>query len=120
MSGAADPRSAARALRGLIESEADACDRALGLTAPLVDAFERARLFQLMVPGELGGLDADSDTLLDVFEGRFEIKMQTQTPRFKDAMSQFLYNSRQQHDAHPYSTWRYEMASKQLLQAFGA
>ena len=68
MSGATGPREAARALRGLIESEADACDRALSLTPALVDAFASARLFQIMVPRELGGLEADSDTLLDVFE----------------------------------------------------
>jgi alkylation response protein AidB-like acyl-CoA dehydrogenase len=58
----------ARALRPLIEAEADASDRALTLTRPLVDAFARERLFHLMVPAVLGGLDADSDVLLDVFE----------------------------------------------------
>jgi len=63
-----DSLADARALRGLIEAEAEACDRTLGLTQPLVDAFARARLFHLMVPRELGGLDAGSDTLLDVFE----------------------------------------------------
>jgi len=63
-----DPRADARALRSLVEAEADATDGALTLTPPLVDAFVRTRLFQLMVPQELGGLEADSDTLLDVFE----------------------------------------------------
>jgi alkylation response protein AidB-like acyl-CoA dehydrogenase len=58
----------ARALRPLIEAEADATDRALTLTPPLVAALARERFFHLMVPAELGGLDADCDTLLDVFE----------------------------------------------------
>jgi alkylation response protein AidB-like acyl-CoA dehydrogenase len=58
----------ARALRPLIEAEADASDRTLTLTRPLVDAFARERFFHLMVPAELGGLDADCDALLDVFE----------------------------------------------------
>jgi len=64
----ADLLSQARALRPLIEAEAEATDRALTLTRPLVDAFARTHLFHLMVPRELGGLDADSDVLLDVFE----------------------------------------------------
>jgi alkylation response protein AidB-like acyl-CoA dehydrogenase len=68
VNAASDPRAAARALRARIESEADACDLALGLTPALVDAVAQARLFQIMVPRELGGLDADCDTLLDVFE----------------------------------------------------
>ena len=64
----ADPRRQARELRPLIEAEADATDRALTLTEPLVDAFARTRLFHLMVPAQLGGLEADCDTILDVFE----------------------------------------------------
>lgn len=63
-----DLLSRARGLRALIESEADATDRQLTLSQPLVDAFARERFFHLMVPAELGGLDADSDSLLDVFE----------------------------------------------------
>jgi indole-3-acetate monooxygenase len=58
----------ARGLRELIEREADATDRALTLTPPLVEAFAAARLFHVMVPRELGGLEATSDQLLDVFE----------------------------------------------------
>ena len=64
----ADPLSEACALRPLIEAEADAANRDLTLTEPLVEAFTRTQLFHVMVPKELGGLEADSDTLLDVFE----------------------------------------------------
>ncbi len=63
-----DLRAEARGLRELIENQADACDRELTLTPPLVDAFARTHLFHLMVPRDLGGLEADSDTVLDVFE----------------------------------------------------
>ncbi len=68
MDAAPDYRAEARGLRELIESEADACDRELTLTPAIVDAFARARLFHLMVPRELGGAEADPDTILDVFE----------------------------------------------------
>jgi alkylation response protein AidB-like acyl-CoA dehydrogenase len=68
MSQTSDLRATARGLRERIEREADACDRALTLTQPIVDAFTRERFFHLMVPKELGGLEADASTLLDVFE----------------------------------------------------
>jgi alkylation response protein AidB-like acyl-CoA dehydrogenase len=58
----------ARALRPLIEAEADATDHALTLTPPLVEAFERSGLFHMMVPRSLGGHEADCDTVIDVFE----------------------------------------------------
>lgn len=63
-----DPRATARNLRPLVEAEADATDGALTLTRPLVDAFAQAGLFHLMVPRDLGGDEADPDTILDVFD----------------------------------------------------
>src|SRR5215813_4202963 len=57
---------------------------------------------------------------LDAIEGKYNIKRQKDTPLFKDAMSAFLENSRHQHAAHPNATRRYVVASKPLIQAFGA
>ena len=68
LSAPIDPLARARALRPLVESEADAADADLTLTKPVLDALARASLFQLMVPGEWGGLESDTDVLLDVFE----------------------------------------------------
>lgn len=58
----------ARSLRPVIEAESEATDRELTLTQPVLDALTEANLFHLMVPKELGGAEADSDTVLDVFE----------------------------------------------------
>jgi alkylation response protein AidB-like acyl-CoA dehydrogenase len=63
-----DPLSVARSLRSLVEGEADPTDRELTLTKPLVEAFAETGLNHLQVPQELGGIEADSDTALDVFE----------------------------------------------------
>jgi alkylation response protein AidB-like acyl-CoA dehydrogenase len=63
-----DPLGAARALRELIESEADRVDEKQTMTQPLVDALVESDLFRLLVPGELGGLEADPSTVLDVCE----------------------------------------------------
>jgi len=63
-----EPLAEARALRPLIEAQADATDDAITLTEPVVDAFVRSGLFHLMVPRALGGLEADPDTIIDVFE----------------------------------------------------
>jgi alkylation response protein AidB-like acyl-CoA dehydrogenase len=68
MTAPIDALAEARKLRPLIESEADAVDRELTLTKPLIEAFTDSKLFHLMVPAELGGLEADSDTIIDVFE----------------------------------------------------
>ncbi len=62
------PLEAARSLRPLIESEANAADEGLTLTPSVLDAFARTHLFHLMVPEAFGGLEADTDTILDVFE----------------------------------------------------
>jgi alkylation response protein AidB-like acyl-CoA dehydrogenase len=63
-----DPRALARSLRELIEGEAAASDAELTLSRPVIDAITRTRLFHLMVPRDFGGAEADSDTILDVFE----------------------------------------------------
>src|SRR4051794_5205976 len=63
-----DLLDAARSLRAVVEAEADATDRDTTLTPELVDAFAQSGLNHLQVPKELGGLEADVDTMLDVFE----------------------------------------------------
>lgn len=71
MSGPAtnvDPLAAAKALRPLIEAEADPTNRRLTLTAPVLAAFSDSMLFHMMVPEAFGGLEADIDTIIDVFE----------------------------------------------------
>jgi len=68
MTMAADLLEVARSLRPVIEAEADATDRDLSLTPPVLAALTDANLFHLMVPRDLGGAEADSDTVLDVFE----------------------------------------------------
>lgn len=57
-----------RSLRPLIEAEADATDRELTLTKPVIEALTETGLFHLMVPRALGGAEADCRTILDVFE----------------------------------------------------
>jgi len=63
-----DALAEAKKLRTLIEGEAAATENELTLTKPVVEAFSRTKLFHLMLPRELGGLEADSDTIIDVFE----------------------------------------------------
>ena len=58
----------ARSLRPLVEAEADACDRELTLTKPLIEAFTKTGLFHMMVPKALGGAEADCKTVIEVFE----------------------------------------------------
>ncbi len=58
----------ARALRPLIEAEADASDRELTLTKPVIEAFTKTGLFHMMVPKALGGAEVDCRTAIDVFE----------------------------------------------------
>ncbi len=68
MSAEIDLRAEARALRPLVEAQADATDASLTMTQPVVEAFEKSGLFHLMVPRELGGHEADCATIIDVFE----------------------------------------------------
>ena len=63
-----DLLSTARALRPVVEAEADATDRELTMTRPVVEALAESGLNHLQVPKELGGLEADVDTTLDVLE----------------------------------------------------
>jgi alkylation response protein AidB-like acyl-CoA dehydrogenase len=63
-----DALDRARELTPLIEAEADEAERAGTLTQPVVDAVADAGLFWLLVPRQLGGLEADTSTSLAVFE----------------------------------------------------
>ncbi len=67
-SASSDLLEKARSLRPLIEAEADASDRELTLTKPVIEAFTKTGLFHLMVPKALGGAEADCKTVIDVFE----------------------------------------------------
>ena len=58
----------AKSLRPILEAQADATDGELTLTKPCIEALTRTNLFHVMVPKELGGYEADSDTIIDVFE----------------------------------------------------
>jgi alkylation response protein AidB-like acyl-CoA dehydrogenase len=63
-----DLLSIAQSLRPVLEAEADAVDRELSLTKPVIGAIAKSGLNHLLLPKELGGLEADVDTALDVFE----------------------------------------------------
>ena len=63
-----DALRAARTLRGTIEEEADAVEKACTMTPPVVEALDRAGLFRLSTPRDLGGLEADVATIVDVCE----------------------------------------------------
>jgi alkylation response protein AidB-like acyl-CoA dehydrogenase len=63
-----DLLTTARSLRPLVEAEADATDRELTLSIPVIEALAESGLNHLQVPKELGGLEADVDTTLDVLE----------------------------------------------------
>jgi alkylation response protein AidB-like acyl-CoA dehydrogenase len=63
-----DPLTTARSLRTLVEAEADATDRALTMSGPVIEALAESGLNHLQVPKELGGMEADVDTTLDVLE----------------------------------------------------
>ncbi len=64
----ASPLKIAQNPRELIESEADRVDEKLTLTKPIVDKLVESGLFRLLVPRDLGGLEADPSTIIDVFE----------------------------------------------------
>jgi alkylation response protein AidB-like acyl-CoA dehydrogenase len=68
MSTDIDLLAAARALRPLVEANANATDVALTMTPAVVNAFEKSGLFHIMVPQALGGFEADCSTIIDVFE----------------------------------------------------
>ncbi len=58
----------ARKLRELIESEAEHVEQNATMTEPVVEALVESGLFRLLVPSDLGGLEADAATILDVCE----------------------------------------------------
>jgi len=59
---------AALELQELIEAEADEIEANCTMTKRVVDAIERSGLFRLSIPRELGGLEADVDTVQAVCE----------------------------------------------------
>jgi alkylation response protein AidB-like acyl-CoA dehydrogenase len=63
-----DPVQAARSLFALIDSEADAAQEATTLTTAVVEALTDANLYQLMIPTELGGGNADAWTTVETIE----------------------------------------------------
>ncbi|MGZ4759947.1 MAG: acyl-CoA dehydrogenase family protein, partial [Acidimicrobiales bacterium] len=65
---ATSPIERARALRPLIEANAERTEMHGTMTAEVVDAIAEAGLFWLLVPTEVGGLEADAVTALEVFE----------------------------------------------------
>ena len=68
--GAVDlsPIERARALRPLIEANAERTELHVTMPAEVVDALADAGLFWVLVPTEVGGLEADAVTALEVFE----------------------------------------------------
>ncbi len=63
-----DPVAAARSIAPLVDAEAAAGDAGQTLTRPVIEALTRVGLFDLMVPRDLGGTEADTLTTLAVFE----------------------------------------------------
>jgi alkylation response protein AidB-like acyl-CoA dehydrogenase len=63
-----DPVSVARSLYALIDSEARAAQEATTLTPAVVDALTNSNLFQLMIPAELGGGNANMWTTVETIE----------------------------------------------------
>lgn len=63
-----DPRAAARALRPALEAGAAEGERTGRLTDEVVRALADSGLFGLRVPRELGGIEADPATYIDVIE----------------------------------------------------
>jgi alkylation response protein AidB-like acyl-CoA dehydrogenase len=55
-------------LRELIEANADETESQSTMAAPVVDAIEKTGLFRLSTPKEIGGLEADVDTVAAVCE----------------------------------------------------
>ena len=63
-----DPLETARALRGLIESEAQLVEEKCTMTPAVVDALVESGLFRLLVPKAYDGLEADVASIVDVCE----------------------------------------------------
>lgn len=58
----------ALSLRELIEAEADGIEENCTMSQPVVDAIEKTGLFRLSAPKEIGGLEADIETVAAVCE----------------------------------------------------
>ena len=65
---AGDIVARARALTALVDAEAERSESAGTMTQAVVDAVADACLFSIMVPRQLGGLEADIATTISVFE----------------------------------------------------
>ena len=63
-----DPLKIARDLVPLVEQEASTSERLATMPEPVVEAFHESRLFALQIPRSLGGLEADIETTLSVYE----------------------------------------------------
>lgn len=63
-----DALAAARSLRELIESEAEAVEAASTMTPKIVDGFVDSGLFKLTTPRAFGGAEAHPSTVIDVCE----------------------------------------------------
>jgi alkylation response protein AidB-like acyl-CoA dehydrogenase len=63
-----DPRGAARALRPIIEAGAAEAERTAQIPESVVRALADAGIWGLFVPRELGGMEVDPDTYIDVIE----------------------------------------------------
>lgn len=55
-------------VQALIESEADPIEQACTMSQPVVEAIEQTGLFRMGTPRELGGLEADVETIMGVCE----------------------------------------------------
>lgn len=66
----ADPTliESAKSLQGLIEAEADVIEQSCTMSQPVIEAIEETGLFRLSTPKEIGGLEADVDTIIGVCE----------------------------------------------------
>ena len=64
----ADPLQIARDLVPLVEREANASELLATMPVPVVEAFRDSGLFALQIPQSLGGLEADIETALGVYE----------------------------------------------------
>lgn len=63
-----DPRSAARALRPVIEAGAAEAERTARISENVVRALADAGMWGLLVPKEFGGMEVDTDTYINVIE----------------------------------------------------
>src|SRR5438132_13261142 len=63
-----DPKAAARALRPIIEEGAAEAEKCAFIPERVVRAVADAGMWGLLVPRELGGMEVDPETYIDVIE----------------------------------------------------